>query len=337
MDLEAALSKFPRVQMGHFPTPLEPMQNLGRKFGFDLWVKRDDCTGVGMGGNKVRQLEYYLGQAVAEGATQVLITGAVQSNFVRTAAAMAARLGMGCHIQLEERVPSSDALYRNNGNVLLNQLLGATLYRYPHGDDEAGADGKLREIAMDLRAEGEVPFIVPLSAEHAPTGALGYVQAAREFLAHGEVFDEIFVGSGSALTHCGLLLGLRALGDATPVTGICVRRDAGLQRARVAQRLSDLAHLLDVSNPVSNTDICVDDCVLAPGYGQMSDVVRAAIEQAARYEGLFLDPVYTAKVLAGVFANHERLKGKRVLFWHTGGQPALFAYANAFDFELPAD
>ncbi|MDU8928766.1 D-cysteine desulfhydrase family protein [Alisedimentitalea sp. MJ-SS2] len=328
MTLTQALANHPRAVIGHLPTPLERMGNLGHELGLDLWVKRDDMTGIGMGGNKVRQLEYYLGKAVAQGATQVLITGAVQSNFVRTCAAMAARLGMGCHIQLEERVPDPSPLYRDNGNVLLDRLLGATLYSYPEGEDEAGADANLRAIADDLKRRGEVPFIVPLAADQPPTGALGYAKAAQELVDQKEKFDMIFIASGSALTHIGLLFGLRALGDKTPVHGVCVRRDAQAQTARVAQRLDDLAILLDMPNPTTPDDILIHDRALAPGYGKLSDQTRTAITRTARAEGVFLDPVYTAKVMAGLILQAPDLQGKRVLFWHTGGTPALFAYGD---------
>ena len=328
MTLADALAKHPRVRLGHLPTPVEPMANLGRELGLDLWVKRDDQTGIGLGGNKVRQLEFYLGRARAQGATQVLITGAVQSNFVRTCAAMAARLGLGCHIQLEERVSDPTPLYRESGNVLLDKLLGATLHSYPEGEDEAAADANLRAISDGLKAQGEVPFVVPLAADQPPTGALGYAQAAVELIDQKEKFDAIFVASGSALTHIGVLFGLRAMGDATPVHGICVRRDAIAQTARVSRRLDDLACLLDLPNPTTASDILIDDRALAPGYGKLSDTTRAAITRTARAEGLFLDPVYTAKVMAGLIGQAPTLQGKRVLFWHTGGQPALFAYAD---------
>ncbi len=329
MNLQSQLAKHPRVAMGHLPTPLEPMPHLGAELGLDLWVKRDDCTGIAMGGNKVRQLEYYLGKARATGATEVLITGAVQSNFTRTTAAMAAKLGMGCHIQLEERVPNSSALYHHNGNVLLDYLLGVTLHSYPDGEDEAGADANLRTIAEGLKTKGEIPFIIPLAPDQPPTGALGYVAAAMELIQQGKNFDEIIIASGSALTHCGLLFGLRALGDKTPVTGICVRRDRIGQTARVHQRLEDLATLLDMPNPVTPYDIRLEDHTLAPGYGRMTPEIKTAIQRTAQAEGLLLDPVYTGKVMAGLIALAPALRRKSVLFWHTGGQPALFAYADA--------
>jgi D-cysteine desulfhydrase/L-cysteate sulfo-lyase len=331
----AALERFPRAAMGHLPTPLEAMANLGRDLGLSLFVKRDDCTGVGFGGNKIRQLEYYLGDAQLAGADVLLITGAVQSNFVRAAAAMGCRLGMACHIQLEERVPDISALHRTNGNMLLNNLLGATLHSYPEGEDEAGADAAIASIAGELREKGHTPYIIPLGATSKPLGALGYVRAAMEVLPQIEAaggIDEIIVASGSALTHAGLLLGLRLAGDMTPVRGICVRRDAEGQTARVLKRVADTAALMGVDSPVTVDDVRVSDVALGPGYGRMTAGTRAAIMRTARAEGLFLDPVYTGKVMAGLIALAEadELCGSRILFWHTGGQPALFSYGDQF-------
>lgn len=329
-----ALERFPRAAIGHLPTPLEAMPNLGRELDLSLFVKRDDCTGIGFGGNKVRQLEYYLGAAQTGGADVLLITGAVQSNFVRAAAAMGQRLEMSCHIQLEERVSDISDLHRTNGNVLLDRLLGATLHSYPDGENEAGADAAIGRIAESLRNAGQNPYIIPLGAASKPLGALGYVRAAFEVLPQIKAIggiDEIVVGSGSALTHAGLLLGLRLAGDTTPVRGVCVRRNAAQQTARVMQRVADTAALLGVDGQVvTPEDVRVTDSALGPGYGQMSTETRAAIERTARAEGLFLDPVYTGKVMAGLIglAKADAFSGQRILFWHTGGQPALFGYAD---------
>lgn len=328
-----ALERFPRAAIGHLPTPLEAMTNLGRELGLALFVKRDDCTGIGFGGNKVRQLEYYLGAAQSANADVLLITGAVQSNFVRTAAAMGHRLGMACHIQLEERVPAISVLHRTNGNVLLDKLLGATMHSYPEGEDEAGADVEIGRIADTLRDSGQTPYAIPLGADSKPLGALGYVRAASEVLTQIEAIggvDEIILASGSALTHAGLLLGLRLAGDTTPVFGICVRRDAEQQTARVLKRVAATAELLGLDNPVIARDVRASDVALGPGYGQMATDTRTAIERTARAEGLFLDPVYTGKAMAGLIslAQAGQLAGPRVLFWHTGGQPALFGYAD---------
>ena len=330
--LVRALDRFPQVAVGHVPTPLERLGNLGEALGITLHVKRDDCTGLAFGGNKVRQLEFYFGAALEQGADTLLITGAVQSNYVRTAAAMARRFGLDCHIQLEERVPDIDALHRSSGNVLLDQLLGATIHHYPEGEDEDGADANLARLAQDLEAEGRRPFIIPLGPKSSPLGALGYVQAAIElagqFAQAGPAVDEIIVPSGSAYTHAGLLYGLRVLGLEVPVTGICVRRDAARQAERVVQRIRGIGALLELPMEPVAGDIRLHDSTLAPGYGQMSPQVIEAIRLTARTEGLFLDPVYSGKTMAGLIAlaRTDGLAGGRVLFLHTGGQPALFAY-----------
>lgn len=331
--IDRALRPFPRASVAHTPTPLEPLANLGAELGLDLYVKRDDCTGLAFGGNKVRQLEFYLGAALADRADTILITSAVQSNFVRTAAAMARRFGMACHIQLEERVPDVSDVYRSNGNVLLDRLLGAVLHGYPEGEDEAGADAAVQALAGELRSRGQRPYVIPLAADRPPLGALGYVLAAKELaaqLATIEPLDEIVVASGSALTHTGLLYGLRALGLDIPVHGICVRRDATAQAARVARRVKDLGEMTGLSVAVGAADIRMFDGTLAPGYGRLNGATTDAIEQTAQREGLFLDPVYTGKTMAGLIelARTGGLAGRRVLFWHTGGQPALFAYAD---------
>lgn len=326
------LDDLPRAALAHVPTPLEPMANLTRKFeGPELFVKRDDCTGLGMGGNKARQLEFYVGEAMSRGADTILITGAVQSNYVRTAAAAARKVGMDIHIQLEKRVPNDSPLYQHSGNVLLDRLYGATLHRYPHGEDEAGADRNLEEIADRLRAGGRTPYVVHLGPGHPPLGAVGYAVAARELLAQmndqGISFDEIVVPSGSGATHAGFLLGLRALGCDIPVKGICVRRAKDLQRPRLAQRCAEIADILGIENPVGDADIELDDDVLPPGYGKMNDAVLEAIGLMAHGEGIVLDPVYSGRTMAGFLARVRSCpRGRKLLFLHTGGQPAVFGY-----------
>ncbi|WP_282605395.1 D-cysteine desulfhydrase family protein [Pelagibius sp. Alg239-R121] len=327
------LDDLPRAGLFHAPTHMEPMANLGAALGTKrpLLVKRDDLTDMAFGGNKVRQLEFYLGEAQAQGADTVLITGAVQSNFARLAAAGARKLGMDCHIQLEERVAKNDPRYRNSGNVLIERLLGATLHSYPEGEDEAGADRQLGEIAEGLRQAGRKPYIIPLAPGHAPLGALGYVDMARELLqqveAAGLTVDDIIIPSGSGATHGGFLFGLRALGSQIPVTGICVRRDAAQQKPRIEHRCQEIADLLEVENPVPADDVVVTDAFLAPGYGKASDEVLDAIRLAARMEALILDPVYSGKTMAGFIDTAKRAEGEGALiFIHTGGTPAIFAY-----------
>lgn len=326
------LDEMPRCRLAHLPTPIEAMANLGRDLGgARLYIKRDDCTGLAFGGNKIRQLEFYVGQAEAKGADTLLITGAVQSNYVRSTVAAAAKRGMACHVQLEERVPDPSATYRASGNVLLDKMMGATIHSYPEGEDEAGADRRLAEIAEDLKRQGRKPYIVPLSPGHPPLAALGYVDAAREIVAQLDDMDlgidEIFVASGSGSTHAGLLFGLRAMGCAIPVMGVCVRRSSALQLPRIGDRCREIAELLEMDNPVSDGDVRVDDSVLAPGYGQLNDAVVEAIRLGACREAVLVDPVYTGRVLASCIAAAKGSSTERsILMIHSGGGPALFAY-----------
>ena len=204
------LAKFARVGLGHAPTPIDAAPSLAKELGIELRIKRDDCTGLAFGGNKVRQLEFYLGEALARGADTVLITGAVQSNFLRTTAAAARQLGMQVPGQFEDRVANVDAAYRTSGNVLLNRILGAHIHRFPVGEDEAAADAALEQIADSLRAHGRRPYVIHLGVEHPPIGGLGYVIAAAEIAMQMReqalAFDAIVVPSGSGLTHAGLLV-----------------------------------------------------------------------------------------------------------------------------------
>ena len=331
----AAVDRFPRVRLGHAPTPLDPAPRLGAALGVELWIKRDDCTGLAFGGNKVRQLEFHLGEAQARGADTVLVTGAVQSNLVRLAAAGARRLGMDVHVQLEERVDGAGHLYRTSGNLLLDRLLGATLHAFPVGEDEAAADAALERLAGTLVGEGRRPYVIHSAPGYPPLGGLGYLVAAEEVLAQARTlgigFDAVVCASGSALTHAGTLVGLRALGEAAPVYGICVRRDARRQGDRVAQVAAGLAAMIERPAAFDAGGVAVSDAAHAPGYGRLNDAVREAMALAARHEALLLDPVYTGKAMAGLVAlvrSGRIAAGSRVLFLHTGGLPALFAYAD---------
>lgn len=336
------LASLPRVALAHTPTPIEALPNLSRsQRGAQLFVKRDDCTGLAFGGNKARQLEFYFGEAVARNADTVLITGAVQSNFVRMAAAAANKLGMRCHIQLEARVATDDPLYHESGNAFLDRLLGATLHSFPTGEDEQGADRQLERLAEDLRQSGSRPYIIPLGENHPPIGALGYVLAAQELCQQVEELklplDEVVVASGSGATHAGLLFGLRALGSNLRVTGVCVRRNANLQRPRILETCQRISELLATKNPVNDEHVHLTDEHLAPGYGVINDATLRAITAGAREESLILDPVYTGKAFAGLLSRAVAAADKRLLFLHTGGTPALFAYQQVLDPVLTID
>ncbi|CUH60621.1 D-cysteine desulfhydrase family protein [Thalassobacter stenotrophicus] len=321
--------EFPQAGFVPNPTPIERLDRLSDALGVDLWVKRDDLAGPSFGGNKTRQLDFYLGAALAQECDTILITGAVQSNFVRTAAALAAKLGMRTIVQLEARVPVQDELYQSSGNVLLNQLLGAEVILYPEGEDEAGADAALRARAEEERAKGSRPYVIPLALGNPPLGALGYVDAAKEIIDQKSDFDFVAVASGSGLTHAGLLSGFHARGFAGRVVGSCVRRDAVQQRVRIRTVLDDIEALTPATKHVPSELISIWDGALDPGYGQIGPAAFSAMTMMGQNEGLVLDPVYTAKVFAAIPAlvgSGEIAKGSRVLFVHTGGLASFFAY-----------
>lgn len=331
-DFNARLETFPRHQILQGPTPLTRLDRLSDALGIDCWIKRDDLAGPSFGGNKSRQLEYYLGAALAEGADTILITGAVQSNFVRLAAAVAAAAGLKAVVQLEHRVDTEDPLYATSGNVLLNQLLGARIITYPVGEDEHGADDALYREAERLKDGGARPYVIPLGINKPPLGSLGYARCAQEIMEqHDQGFDEVVVGSGSAATHIGMMAGMKVFAPLTRVTGSCVRRDRVQQQERVGQMSALFNEMLGLPDLLTEADIHLWDGALAPGYGQLGPIAAQAMQQLARLEGQIVDPVYTAKVLAGVIArvaSGEIAPGARVLFLHSGGLAAFFAYQN---------
>ena len=220
---------FPRVELSHRPTPLELLNNVSAEFGTNVWIKRDDCTGLAFGGNKSRQLEFYIGQAVEQGADTLLTTGAIQSNHVRMTVAAARKMGLEVEVQLEHRVEREQPEYHNSGNPFLVKLMGAKIHYYPVGEDEAGADQALEQRALELAKEGIKAFVIPLSNAHTPYGALGYVEGAEELM--GQLNERrieparFIVPTGSASTHTGFLLGVRACGSNIPgAWGLCTPR-----------------------------------------------------------------------------------------------------------------
>ena len=329
------LSSFPRFALAHRPTPLERLGNIAAELGYpDLFIKRDDCTGLALGGNKARKLEFYVGDALAKGATRLLTTGAVQSNYLRSAAAAAAKARLKCTVQLEDRLQDASDLYRQSGNVLLDQLFGADLVIYHETNDEAGADKNLQTLADQYRAIGEKPYVIPLGVGHPPLGALGYVEAVSELLEQASVaridIAKIIVASGSAQTHAGLLVGLDVCGRSDiGVIGSCVRRDAKSQASRVLAFVRGTEELLEMPATVSSERVVTTDDYLGPGYGRISPKTHDAALKAARLEGLILDPVYTAKSFA-LFLDLARQsaddEGGALVFLHTGGAPAIFGY-----------
>jgi len=326
-----------RIDLGPTRTPLQPAKRLGDELGIEIFVKRDDAQPLGMGGNKIRQLEFYLGPALELEADTILITGAVQSNFVRLCAAACRKLGLHPVVQLEDRVPTNDPLYQSSGNVLLDQLYGAEIHYLSVGEDEALADASLDELANKLKQKGRNPYVIHLGVNAPPLGALGYALATAELKLQCESMDiapsHIVVPSGSGITHAGIVSGVHALDWTTNVHGICVRRERSLQLPRIEKRAAEVSTLLELPELPAGS-VTVHDHVLSPGYGQLNRNVNEAISKAAHLEGLIVDPVYSGRTLAGLIDLVDRRiinKGESVIFLHTGGTPALFAYQNKLE------
>ena len=330
------LSRFPRLQFAHLPTPLEPLAGLTKALGGPrIWIKRDDCTGLAGGGNKTRKLEFLLADAIERGADTVVTQGATQSNHVRQTAAAAARLGLGVHILLEDRTGYDDVEYNYNGNVLLNQLFGARLEKVPAGTDMQAAMGR---CATGLAAAGRRPYIIPGGGSN-PVGALGYVNAALEILTQcndrGLRIDEVVHATGSAGTQAGLVTGLAGSRSGIPVLGIGVRAPRDAQQASVHELAVATAELLGIGGAVNAGDVVANCDYVGEGYGLPTDAMREAVQLVARADGILLDPVYSGKGMAGLIdlvRGGRYSKDQNVLFVHTGGAQALFGYRECFGY-----
>ena len=331
--MESLVRDFPRVHLGHTPTPLELLGNVSAEFGTNVWIKRDDCTGLAFGGNKTRQLDFYIGQALQQGADTLLTTGAVQSNHVRTTVAAARKLGLHVEVQLEHRVDREQPEYHNSGNPFLVRLMGAKINFYPVGEDEEGADRALHARAAELAEEGRKAFVIPLSNAHTPYGAFGYVEGAEELLDQLQALQieaaRFIVPTGSASTHSGFLLGMRARGNRTPLHGVCVRRNAASQLQRVGNKLDSVIDAIGCDIRVAESEIICDDSQLAPGYGLPNENTVEAIHYMARREGILLDPTYSGKTFSALLQMLRRGEfgaDQHVVFLHTGGAVSLFGY-----------
>ncbi len=331
------LKGFPRVPLAHLPTRLEHLPRLSQELGGpDIWVKRDDCTGLATGGNKTRKLEFSMGEALEQGTDTIITVGAVQSNHVRQTAAAAAKLGMQCEVLLEHRVGKPTELYKTSGNVLLDRILGANLREYEKGID---FDAEMDRIAGEIRADGGTPYIIPGGASN-PVGALGYVGCAEELLQQceeqGIVFDHAVLASGSAGTHAGFVVGLRASGSDLPIQGFGVNVPQAEQEEKVFGLARATADFIGKPGCVARDDIVADCNYIGPGYGEPTDSMNEAVLMLARLEGLLFDPVYSGKALAGMidYVHEGRfVKGQNTVFLHTGGVAGLFAYADILDID----
>ena len=327
------MSLFPRIALGHFPTPLEPMGNLTALLGGPrLWVKRDDCTGLSSGGNKTRKLEFLMAEAVAARADVVITQGATQSNHARQTAAAAAKLGMKCHILLEDRTGSTDPDYTDNGNVLLNRLHGASIERHPGGTN---MQQQMEMVAESLKSDGARPYIIP-GGGSTPVGALGYANAAFELVAQaatrGLKIDYLVHATGSAGTQAGLVAGLHAANSDIKLLGIGTRAPREKQEGMVYDLACRVADHMRMRGGVPRESVVANCDYVGPGYGLPTPGMVEAVDMLARTEGLLLDPVYSGKGMAGLIdlvrKNHFK-PTDNVVFLHTGGSVALFGYGEA--------
>lgn len=320
----------PRTELGFWPTPIEPMARLGAQLGLKhLWVKRDDQTGLACGGNKVRKLELLMGRALAEGCDAVITAGAAQSNHCRQTAAAAARLGLACHLLLGGDEPA-----RATGNLLLDRLLGATV----HWSGPQRKGERLEGLAEELRAAGLRPMVIPYGGSNA-TGAAAFALAMEELdrqqRAAGVRFEAVVVASSSGGTQAGMVVGARALGMDCQIIGVAVDKEDLRGPVPMDARLASLANeagaLLGVEVELAPHELRVDGQRAEPGYGVITDAEREAVAMTARAEGLLLDPVYSGRAMAHLIslAREGALDPEApILFWHTGGAPALFHYGD---------
>ena len=323
------LARFPRRRYTPAPTPLEPLRHLTRELGGpEIWIKRDDLTGLTGGGNKTRKLEFLVADALAQGADTLITQGAVQSNHCRLTLAAAVKEGLRCRLVLEQRVAGS---YRPDasGNNLLFDLLGVEAITVVDGGTDMAA--AMAQVADEVRAAGGRPYVIPGGGSNA-LGAMGYVACAEEFLQQafdqGVAFDRMVVASGSAGTHAGLLVGLTGCNANLPLTGVNVRRPQAEQEGNVHALALAAAELAGAPPPPREAVVCRDEWVGA-GYSLPTPQMVEAVRMMARLEGVLLDPVYTGKAMAGLIGLVRRGEigsGERVVFVHTGGAPVLYAY-----------
>jgi D-cysteine desulfhydrase family pyridoxal phosphate-dependent enzyme len=314
------IESLPRVSLACLPTPIQELPRLSRILDRILWIKRDDLTGLALGGNKTRKLELLCADALQRKADALITGGAPQSNHCRQTAAAAARLGLRCLLVLAGSPQPADT-----GNLLLDSLLGAELVWA--GDNPR--DSVMRETFDGERAAGRNPYLIPYGGSN-PLGAAAYALAVLEMKNQGISPDWIVFPSSSAGTQTGLLLGAQKFNLASRICGISVDWEARLLREKIAALLDDACRTFEDVQPVPSESILVDDRFLGAGYGKAGVLEREAIRLFAREEGILLDPVYTGRAAGGlleIIRRNEIPPTDSILFWHTGGIPALWAYA----------
>ena len=325
------LEKFERIKLGHFPTPIEHLKNISKYFGGpNIFIKRDDCTGLATGGNKTRKLEFLIPDAIKNKAELIVTVGAVQSNHARQTAAACALVGLKCLIILEQRLNNAPDVYMNSGNVFLDKLFGADVQLCPKNEDFSKYS---ENIIRNLKLKGTNVYFIPGGGSNA-IGALGYVECLNEIIKENNKynFSQIIHATGSAGTQAGLLAGKKYFNFNIPVIGICIRHKKDTQVNKVYMEAKNTCEKLNC-NVLDKSDVIVYDEYIGPGYGVPSDGMIEATKILAKKEAILLDPVYSGKAFAGLIGlikNKIFTKNDNVLFIHTGGAVSLSAYEWAF-------
>jgi 1-aminocyclopropane-1-carboxylate deaminase len=329
--------KFPRRQLGFWPSPIHPLPRLSREIGVEVWAKRDDiASGLAFGGNKVRKLEWLAADAVAQGCDTLVSIGNIQSNHTRQVAAVAAVLGMKCRLVQEEWTKWDDPVYDKVGNILLSRLMGAEIVL-----EGAGYSTAIKETwqhALEqVRRDGGKPYAIPAGASDHPLGGLGYAHFADEVAAQEQqaniFFDTVVTATCTGSTQAGMVVGFSAQPKQRRVIGIDTAADATMTRAAVTKIARATAALIGLNRGIRDEDIEIEPRFAGPDYGLPDAATLTAIRAAASLEAMLTDPVYEGKSMAGLIAmakSGEIPKTAKVLYVHLGGAPALNAYHNAF-------
>ena len=323
--------KFERIDLGHFPTRIEYLKNISDMLnGPQVFIKRDDCTGLATGGNKTRKLEFILPDAIKNNADLIVTVGAIQSNHARQTAAACAKIGMKCLIVLEQRLDNAPESYMNSGNVFLNKVFGAEMILCPKDRD---VKVFAEEIMEDRKRDGYNPYFIPVGGSNR-LGELGYIECMREILENPnkDSFSHIVVATGSGGTHAGLVAGKTLYKSNTKIIGISIKDNKSNQEKRVLKLTQNSCEYLSC-NPPREEDVIVFDDYVGPGYAMPTDGMRDALSLMATKEAILLDPVYTGKAFDGLInlvRKNYFNSSDRVLFIHTGGSAALPAFEWAF-------
>ena len=325
------LEKFKRIKLGHFPTPIEYLKNISHYLGGpNIFIKRDDCTGLATGGNKTRKLEFLIPDAIKNKAELIVTVGAVQSNHARQTAAACALMNLKCLIILEQRLKNPPETYMKSGNVFLDKLFGAEIIMCPKEEDVSIYTDKL---INDMKSKGTNVYFIPGGGSNA-IGALGYVECLNEILKENKKynFSEIVHATGSAGTQAGLLAGKKYFNFNISVIGICVRHKGNIQIDKVYNEAKKTCELLNCEI-LDKSEVMIDDNYIGTGYGEPTESMKEAVDLLAKKEAILLDPVYSGKAFAGLIGLIKSKKYKKndnVLFIHTGGAVSLSAYEWAF-------